>query len=175
MATLDTVHKDLKQQLTIWEGFLNNYSLEELQTSPSETEWSLGQVYLHLIIGTEKFHLANVWKSIQEPQLAGEKSDFGKNLFKHNGFPPVDIKGPSGKPQPAPPQVTSKEGLKSLIHKVKEEVDKAYEALQQKETGKFEHTAFGALTGAEWFQMIEMHWRHHLRQKAKIDEFLGKA
>lgn len=175
MPTLDKIYQDLNAQLTQWEGFLDKYTLAELQQIPSDSNWSLGQVYLHLIIGTEKFHLANVWKTIHEPQSAGEKSDFGKNLFKHNGFPPVDIKGPNGKPQPAPPQATSKEGLKSLIHKVQEEVDKAYEALQQGETGKLEHPAFGALTGAEWFQMIEMHWRHHLRQKAKIDEFLGKA
>jgi hypothetical protein len=41
-----------------------------------------------------------------------------------------------------------------------------------KNIGKSEHPVFGFLNGFEWLQYSEMHMRHHLKQKQKIEGFL---
>lgn len=39
--------------------------------------------------------------------------------------------------------------------------------------GKTKHPGFGYLNAAEWVQVIDMHFRHHLRQKRRLEEFLN--
>ncbi|WP_411344324.1 hypothetical protein ACE3MZ_22635 [Paenibacillus sp. WLX1005] len=34
------------------------------------------------------------------------------------------------------------------------------------------HPRLGDLTAAEWFMLAEMHYRHHLHQKRRLDECL---
>jgi len=38
---------------------------------------------------------------------------------------------------------------------------------------KTPHPAFGYLNAREWYQIIPMHFHHHLRQKSRLDKFLG--
>jgi hypothetical protein len=38
--------------------------------------------------------------------------------------------------------------------------------------GKTKHRALGYLGAKEWFQLIVMHFRHHMVQKKRIDLFL---
>ncbi len=40
---------------------------------------------------------------------------------------------------------------------------------------KVRHGWFGWLNAREWFEMVGMHSRHHLRQKARLDEKLAAA
>jgi hypothetical protein len=42
------------------------------------------------------------------------------------------------------------------------------------EIPKTAHPAFGFLNAREWFHLIEMHFRHHLRQKKRLDRFLAQ-
>jgi hypothetical protein len=39
-------------------------------------------------------------------------------------------------------------------------------------TGKSRHPGLGYFNAGEWLRFIEMHMRHHLRQKERIDAFL---
>jgi hypothetical protein len=38
--------------------------------------------------------------------------------------------------------------------------------------GKTKHPGLNYFNANEWFQFAEMHFRHHLRQKKRIEEFL---
>jgi hypothetical protein len=40
---------------------------------------------------------------------------------------------------------------------------------------KVQHRAMGYLNAEEYFQLIDMHFRHHLWQKERIDQFLLKV
>ncbi|MEW5597133.1 DinB family protein, partial [Peribacillus frigoritolerans] len=40
---------------------------------------------------------------------------------------------------------------------------------------KVQHRRMGYLNAEEYFQLIEMHFRHHLRQKERIDRVLLKV
>lgn len=37
---------------------------------------------------------------------------------------------------------------------------------------KERHDGFGWLNAREWFEMVGMHYRHHLRQKAELEQML---
>jgi hypothetical protein len=39
---------------------------------------------------------------------------------------------------------------------------------------KTNHPLFGMLNAGEWYIMNGWHFAHHLRQKSRIDAFLGK-
>jgi len=38
---------------------------------------------------------------------------------------------------------------------------------------KTNHVILGMLTATEWYQLMEMHFRHHLRQKEELEHFLS--
>jgi hypothetical protein len=38
---------------------------------------------------------------------------------------------------------------------------------------KTKHPGFHYLNAIEWLQFIEMHFRHHLKQKKRIDKYLN--
>ena len=38
--------------------------------------------------------------------------------------------------------------------------------------GKAKHPGLNYLNASEWLQFADMHMRHHLRQKKRIDDFL---
>jgi hypothetical protein len=59
--------------------------------------------------------------------------------------------------------------LKKLI-KMMQETEQ--EIRSASEISKTAHPVFGFLNAREWFQLIEMHFRHHLRQKRHLDRFL---
>ena len=40
---------------------------------------------------------------------------------------------------------------------------------------KVEHPGFSYLNAKEWYQLIEMHFRHHQRQKKELDQFLNSG
>jgi hypothetical protein len=40
--------------------------------------------------------------------------------------------------------------------------------------GKTKHPGLGYFSAHEWLQFADMHFRHHLRQKKRIDDFLER-
>jgi hypothetical protein len=38
------------------------------------------------------------------------------------------------------------------------------------ESGKLEHPYYGYLDAAQWFQIIGMHWKHHLQQIESLEK-----
>jgi hypothetical protein len=47
-------------------------------------------------------------------------------------------------------------------------------ALLQKRIGKTKHPGSNYFTAKEWLQFAEIHLRHHLKQKKRIDDFFEK-
>ncbi|HWY36373.1 MAG TPA: hypothetical protein VNX68_17140, partial [Nitrosopumilaceae archaeon] len=57
-------------------------------------------------------------------------------------------------------------GIKNKFSKLSDEVGKS------KSKGKEKHPVLGFLSAKEWLQAVEMHFRHHIQQKERIDIFL---
>jgi hypothetical protein len=99
-------------------------------------------------------------------------TDQAKAMFAANEFPDVRIIGDpliSDKvPQP--------ESVEQLIHdmeKLKADTVALWQKIRADTEGKSKHPGLGYFTALEWFQYMEMHMRHHLRQKAKLDAYLN--
>ena len=100
-----------------------------------------------------------------------EMTTEGKQMFRNNSFPDKRLLGgPSNSKMPQP---VNKEELVEEFMDLRRAMNEA--ALLMKETvhnGKAKHPGLGYLNASEWLQFADMHMRHHLRQKKRVDEFL---
>ncbi len=172
MTTEDLFDKYL-QISSIWESELGKYSDEQFSKKPSSESWSIGQVYGHLVFGTLNYQIKQIEQCLSNNANQKEKKSFpGKLMFCINSFPPVRVKVPPS-PTYTPKQPESRENilagmglLQKRLQNLSGEIDNAVHF------GKAKHPAFGYLGAKEWYQLIVMHYRHHLRQKKRIDLFL---
>lgn len=155
---------------------LEGFSMEQLKRQPGENEWSLGQMYQHLINAALYMQLANAERCLapggDDAASAGEKTEVGETVFGQGSLPPVRIQVPPS-PQYTPQQPESKEqlveGLKSVVHRMNEIASKLENAPLHHTVA---HPRFGGLTAEEWFRLVEMHYRHHLLQKDRLKQAL---
>jgi hypothetical protein len=163
--------KTLHQTITNWIEHLDHYTLNERRSKPSPASWSLGQLYFHLIANTRHYiEEAKTCLSSEDHQHE-QPSPEGAAMLANDEFPNTIIEGPDTNtffPQPA-----SKDELKSALLKVQDEITSLFIIiLSGQHTGKTKHPGLGYFNAQEWLQFADMHFRHHLRQKKRIDDFL---
>ena len=84
--------------------------MEQLRYKSEETVWSIGQRYDHLIlVAHEYLDNMDTCVTLNEEQPLG-KTQFGKQLYKNGGFPPIKIRLPDELNTP-PNNSDSKEDL----------------------------------------------------------------
>lgn len=155
---------------------LNGFSMEQLKRQPSENEWSMGQMYLHLINTSLYMQLRSIDHCMtgNEDSVVpkGGKTEAGQAIFEQGGFPPIRIQVPAS-PQYTPGQPESKEqlvqGLNAVMHRMKV-IEPTIEKAPLQNT--VSHPRFGALNAKEWFMLVEMHYRHHLQQEDRLKKDL---
>lgn len=155
-----------------WIGYLDNYSLETLCRRPQTGAWSLGQVYVHIIEDTW-FFVEQIKACLQLNDANSEKEMHknAKAMFEKNAFPDMALENPNNDPDLRQPQ--SKDELLQGLIAIKQEVNQlAASAVFQHSTGKTQHPGLLFFNATEWLQFAEMHMRHHLRQKKRIDDIL---
>nr|WP_281285979.1 DinB family protein [Melghirimyces algeriensis] len=155
---------------------LKHYTLEQLQYKPHPDQWSLGQMYNHLIQISLNMQFPAINQCLSnEAECEEEKTEAGVRVFQNGSFPPIKIKlSDRLVPDFTPAQPESKEELVSGLKKVLEQANEKIDRISSTpHTGKVAHPRFGALNVQEWFQLGEMHFRHHLRQKKELDQILG--
>ncbi|MGD8192055.1 DinB family protein [Brevibacillus ginsengisoli] len=153
---------------------LNQFSIEQLLEKPTEEEWSLGQMYIHLIQTALYMQLRNIdqCRTMKESaqEQAGAKSEAGMAVFAQGGFPAIRIQVPPSA-QYTPQQPESKEqiieGLQTVLQRMRE-IEPILHEIPTEHT--VDHPRFGGLNAQEWFALIEMHYRHHLHQKKRLTE-----
>ncbi|HNI11033.1 MAG TPA: DinB family protein, partial [bacterium] len=65
-----------------WMMALDTYDERKFNRAPDQESWSIGQVYYHLVHGTQNFHLRMVRQCMDNPDHAHEKKTFpGKIVF----------------------------------------------------------------------------------------------
>ncbi len=168
----DIVFHQFNLTIEQWIHWLDDYTLDRLQQQPRTDSWSLGQVYVHIIDDTNYFierareALSN--NDNEEKQMHED----AKIMFENNAFPDIQIKGPAT--GSSVPQPENKEVLRQGLLSIKEAINQIHSDPDLSgSTGKTEHPGLQFFTAGEWIQLIEMHLRHHFRQKMRIDEQLG--
>lgn len=155
---------------------LTGLDMEDLHKKTDEEEWSIGQMYMHLIQSALFMHLHNIDLCLAggetEGEVLAEKTEQGKAVFEQGSFPAIRIRVPAS-PQYTPHQPESKEQLIEGLRRVAERMKRSEQVLRQAPESKTAlHPAFGALNASEWFQLIEMHYRHHLLQLDRLKKEL---
>ncbi|NOU94691.1 DinB family protein [Paenibacillus sp. LMG 31456] len=155
---------------------LDHFSMDQLKRQPSENEWSLGQMYQHLINSALYMQLRNIDHCMESRgdsvATAAEITREVAAMFDQGSFPPVRIQVPPS-PQYTPKQPESKElliqGLNTVIRQMKQ-IEPTLEKASLQNT--VSHPRFGALHAKQWFLLVEMHYRHHLLQMDRLKKAL---
>jgi hypothetical protein len=92
-------------------------------------------------------------------------------MFRNNDFPDERLKG--NHPEDAIVLPHDMDYLRKELLRIKEEMNKVADLILKSEfIGKTKHPGFLYFNAREWLQFSEMHFRHHLRQKKRIDDYL---
>ncbi len=156
-----------------YEKALNQYTEAEFAKKPSEDAWSIGQMYQHLVGSLLFFHAKQVENCLESTENADKsKAMPGRISFFLGSFPPIQIKVPPS-PEYTPQQPANKAAIQTKMPVILNKMRELAARLEKENgIGKTKHPAFGYCNAKEWFQMVEMHFRHHLRQQKRIDTFL---
>ncbi len=174
MKEAESVYKKFLATAKYWLKELDYYGEKQFKKKNSEKEWSIGQVYDHLLQGTYAFHLREINNCLEQKQggKEGGKKIKGTLLYMLKGFPPIKLKGidATGGYEPAQPESPTK--AKDDFFRFIKEMQKTAKAIDEQAdlTYKTLHPSLGMLNALEWYKLIEMHFRHHLRQKARLDQ-----
>ena len=142
---------------------------------PANAGWSFTQMYDHLL-SAHYGMFARMIKGCASQAYGddgGEMNEHGEKIFAFNSLPPIEIKVPEGFNAKQPEvldQLVAKERLEKLLVELdglKNVVDGATNSY------KIKHPLLGPLNAQQWYNMCDMHWRHHFRQLHKLEkEFL---
>ena len=156
--------------LDLWIEALADYSWEELCLVPAPGSWSLGQLYGHLLEDTDFYRTQIQQCGCTSAHSQEEATAEGRALLAADDFPERLRGGPSNDQVAQPP---GKETLLRDLQRLRSAMQQAAQDLQHcSYRGKTPHPGLGYFSGEEWLQFAEMHLRHHLRQKQRIDAFL---
>ncbi|OQR55437.1 DinB family protein [Bacillus sp. CDB3] len=161
--------KKFKELATYYIEELEKYSIEQFRTKPSSEEWSLGQMYNHLIASTYMQLDAIAKCRTEVPSITNKKTDMGEKIYILGAFPDIQIRVP-GHPGYTPENPSNKEEVQKQFLELITIVKNTEATLTSIQNDcKVEHPGLGYLNAVEWFQLISMHFAHHLRQKNRLE------
>lgn len=161
--------KKFEELATYYIEELEKYSIEQFRMKPSSEEWSLGQMYNHLIASTYMQLNAITKCKIETSSITNIKTEMGEKVYKLGAFPNIQIKVPNH-PGYTPENPGTKEEMQKQFLELITIVKNTEPTLSSIPSDcKVEHPGLGYLNAAEWFQLISMHFAHHLRQKERLE------
>jgi hypothetical protein len=162
---------DLKL-IETYKNDLQNYSQDQLRYISEDGVWSICQMYDHLILVALEYLDNAEACEIAEGEQSDGKTEFGERLFQAGGFPPIKIKLPPELNAP-PNNSNSKEELMCRLDQVMQRMRQLKPQLDAVNPNyKVRHGGFGWLNAREWYDLIDMHFRHHMRQKQELEQKL---
>lgn len=163
--------ENFNQTIDAWIKVSDQYNFTQLSAKPSPASWSLGQLYMHLIESTRFFIKQIKICTANNDNINEEAFNDAKAMFRNNEFPDLLLEGPPS--NAVTPHPVSKEQLVTELTHLKEEINRAAALIATSQyNGKTRHFGLGYFSANEWMQFAEMHFRHHVRQKKRLDDFL---
>ena len=163
--------EDFNDTIDTWINELDHYKLIELHTKPSAGSWPLGQVYIHLAKNTRYYIEQIKICASADDHMHEAASHQAIAMFSNNDFPDAMLEGPDT--HVVIPQPESKDELKNALSDLRNEMNHAALLISNSlYKGKTKHPGLGYFSADNWLQFAEMHLRHHIRQKKRIDDFL---
>lgn len=163
------IPENFNKTINTWINTIQQYTIEQLCIQPGNN-WSVGQVCMHLLNDTNWF--------IEQAKICLLNNDnddenmlpFAQNMFENNSFPDERLTNPANANMPQP---TNKEDLLQGFIQLKKDMNEVAARIANTESnGKTKHPGLNYFNAKEWLQFAEMHLRHHLKQKKRIEEYL---
>lgn len=166
------VIEEFNRTLDSWINGLESINFVQLCAKPSPNGWSLGQLSMHLLESTH-YYLDQARRcASSDDHVQEEMTPEAKIMFRNNAFPDEIIEGPPS--NAATRQPTSREELIIDLFKLKEDINQVARLISSSSfKGKTKHPGLNSFNAREWLQFAEMHFRHHVKQKERIDAFLN--
>lgn len=162
---------NFNQTIQHWLDELEKYNFRQLSRKANPKTWSLGQLYLHLVDSTNYFFEQTAICLSTNDNNDKEMYESAKKMFQNGEFPDITIEGPPSNADT--PNPTSKEEITNSLFKLKRQIEIfEIQLVNNICSGKTKHPGQNYFTAIEWYNYAEMHFRHHLRQKKRIDNFL---
>jgi hypothetical protein len=170
------IYKKFEKTVNWWDRELDKYAEQDLQRSPGPGLWTIGQVYEHITASTLNFHVKQIEECLGiKDNLDKRKSTVGYISLIIKRIPPIQIKIPPEE-NFAPVQPPDKSYIRQRLQELKDRFSKlAIDIDANPNGGKTNHPGMGYLKAQEWFEIIEMHLRYHLKDKRTVDNFLLKV
>ncbi|MGG3886061.1 DinB family protein [Brevibacillus panacihumi] len=177
MMTPNEMIKQVTEHTDRYLAVLDTLDMRQLTWKASDDDWSLGQMYLHLIHAALYMQLANVEACLSASEetasVQNGKTEVGEKVFTQGSIPPIRIHVPAS-PQYTPPQPESREqiigGFQAVLQRLKETAPRLEASTFRHHV---QHPGFGALNAKEWFALVEMHYRHHFMQLDRLKNALA--
>jgi len=169
---LETITRNYNRELDHWIDTCKTYTEQQLLLNPRRDSWSLGQLGMHLIVNTWYFFkLVRICASTEQ-HSAKEMSSNASRMFLRNEFPNLLMEGPPLNKET--PQPSNRDEVVKGLRSLKAEMNTISSPLaNNRAKGKTRHPGLHYFDAMAWFQFSEMHFRHHLKQKKRIESFLG--
>ena len=164
--------EDFNHTIDTWIDVIQQYNFQQLCMKPAADSWSIGQVCMHLVNDTNWF-IEQIKICVPDNNNADETMlPFAQTMFLNNSFPDEKLINPANINIPRP---QSKEVLLQLFINLKKDMNDAVAQIENsKSKGKTKHPGFNYFNAFEWLQFAEMHLRHHLKQKERIEKNLNR-
>ena len=170
--TIDEIKQNFNQTVDVWKKATEEYTEQLFELRPHEGGWSIGQVCEHLVVSTNRvFGVIDKCLSGNDNEQE-QKTDAGQNAVGNNVLANVKVQNPAHKDNP-PLQPENRLAVREAFEDVRNNFMKVADKVKESSaTGKEKHPVLGYMNAHEWLHTIDMHWRHHLKQKENIDAFL---
>lgn len=168
---LEKAIQRLDDVIHVYKRSLDYYTIEQLRHKLSDHRWSLGEMYDHVINSALHTYFPAIIKCLNEPDThATAKTAAGDEIFTMGAYPPTKVKS-SARP---PKNPETKEPLYDGLHRIIEQARVMLPVvIEARPDAKVMHSRLGALNAKEWFQLADMHFRHHLIQKEELEQAQG--
>lgn len=151
-----------EKTLNVFINDLEKYDEAIFRKKINLDEWSLAQLYAHIIIDTHWYF--DQLEACFDNCLNFDKTmtDNAKEMLLQNNFPNIKIKGNSSVPEN---DLLFKNEIKKELKLLLERSKSVWNRINHENIfGKTEHPGFGYMLPIEWYQFTEMHLRHHFKQ-----------
>jgi hypothetical protein len=152
---------------------LEYYGENQFKRKTEASDWTIGQLYHHQIQGSYDYHFKAIRDCLAQKNgdLKGSKTIFGFFVFLFNSYPPVKFKGVKGY---VPAQIENTAKAKDMMFGYLKEMQKLAREIDKNPENKYKvkHRKLGRLTALEWYKLVVIHQKHHLKQKHRIDKIL---
>jgi hypothetical protein len=152
---------------------LDFYGENQFRQRISEGHMTIGELYDYLLNSTTTYFIPQI-KACLDPQTGnneGKKKLKGKFVLWYGRIPAIMKYNDLSNYKPVQPE--NPESMKDNLYKfIKVMHRTAMEIDNSDSKNKIAHPVFGMLTAVEWFSLVEMNFKHLLKNKEEIDRVL---